>query len=218
MRLNRRDFSAALLSTALFGRTLADAKIAAPMPVVPTEGVHFERKAPTVPVATGTLIEVIEFFSYACPHCLAFETPLEAWVSALPKDVAFRRVPVPFIGNAAALQRLYFALEVEGHVEALQAKVFTAVQPGPLMLESQRDVDAFAISNGIDASSFMRAYKSQRVSDLVAGATAAVRRYELGSVPTLAVQGRFLTSPAQAGSAENALKTTDYLIESVRRG
>lgn len=206
-----------MLSTALFGQTLSDAKVATPMPRVPVEGLHYERKTPAISVATGARIEVLEFFSYACPHCRAFENPLNAWIKALPDDVVFQRVPVPFTANAAALQRLYFALEVEGQVDALHAKVFTAVQPEHQLFQSQADIAGFAMANGIGPSDFLRAYDSQRVTDMVAAATALVRKYDLGSVPTMAMHGRFLTSPALAGSAENALTTASYLIERVRR-
>jgi len=36
-------------------------------------------------------------------------------------------------------------------------------------------------------------------------------------VPTLAVDGRFLTSASMAGSHESALKVVDQLIERVRK-
>ena len=39
---------------------------------------------------------------------------LEAWVKTLPAGVEFRRVPAPFLGNAANLQRCYYALEAMG--------------------------------------------------------------------------------------------------------
>ncbi len=51
---------------------------------------------------------------------------LEAWIKTLlPKDVAFRRIPVPFVGNdIEAKQRLYYALEAMGKVDEFQPKVF----------------------------------------------------------------------------------------------
>lgn len=218
MRLNRRDFSAALLSTALFGRTLADATVPVVMAGDPTEGVQYEIMRPAVQVEDGSRIEVLEFFSYACPHCSAFEAELESWVSALPRDVAFRRVPVPFIANAAALQRLFFAIEEQGAVDAMQLKVFDAIHVGRRRLDSESDVASLVEASGLESAVFLRAYNGPRVSSLVARASASVAAYRLTSVPTLAVQGRFITSPAQAGSVSNALATATFLIESVRRG
>ena len=39
-----------------------------------------------VPVETGKKIEVIEFFSYSCPHCGEFEPSLQDWLKTLPCD------------------------------------------------------------------------------------------------------------------------------------
>ena len=51
------------------------------------EGRQYARIGP-VPVETGKKIEVIEFFSYGCPHCAEFEPFLMDWVKAQPADVA----------------------------------------------------------------------------------------------------------------------------------
>ena len=42
--------------------------------------------------------------------------------------------------------------------------------------------------------------------------------YKIDSVPSIAVQGRFITSPSQAGSAEKALQVADFLIQRARKG
>jgi len=44
-------------------------------------------------------IEVIEFFSYACPHCAEFEPALQEWLKHKPKDVDFKEVPMVFREN-----------------------------------------------------------------------------------------------------------------------
>ena len=41
--------------------------------------------------------------------------------------------------------------------------------------------------------------------------------YKLDGVPTLAVQGRFITSVGQAGSHERALQVMDALIQQARK-
>src|SRR5574339_634003 len=45
---------------------------------------------------SGKQIEVVEFFSYACPHCADFEPYLQSWEQRKPKDVAFKMVPMVF--------------------------------------------------------------------------------------------------------------------------
>jgi len=41
-------------------------------------------------------IVVIEFFSYGCPHCNAFNPTLTLWENKLPKDVRLEREAVIF--------------------------------------------------------------------------------------------------------------------------
>ncbi|HZR70224.1 MAG TPA: hypothetical protein VFB01_14380, partial [Burkholderiales bacterium] len=60
------------------------------------EGRQYVRLKNPVPVESGNKIEVIEFFSYGCPHCADLEPILEQWLKTLPPDVQFRRVPVLF--------------------------------------------------------------------------------------------------------------------------
>ena len=60
-------------------------------------------------------IEVIEFFSYGCPHCSDFHPLVSKWAARLPADVAFKRVPVGFGARTGPISpKLYYALEVIG--------------------------------------------------------------------------------------------------------
>lgn len=59
--------------------------------------------------------EVVEFFSWGCPHCYEFYPRLSRWLSTLPKDASFKRVPVA-LGHREweALAKAYYALQVKG--------------------------------------------------------------------------------------------------------
>ena len=91
--MKRRDFSLQL-ATAGLGTLWAASAGAQGGPV---EGTHYTKLAQPVAVSTPSgKIEVIEFFSYGCPHCFALEPTLETWAKQLPPDVVFKRVPVGF--------------------------------------------------------------------------------------------------------------------------
>ena len=60
------------------------------------EGKQYIRLKNPQPVETGKKIEVIEFFSYGCPHCGDLEPVLQGWLKTMPADVEFRRIPVMF--------------------------------------------------------------------------------------------------------------------------
>ena len=86
------------------------------------EGKEYTRLKVPHAVDSGKKIEVIEFFSYGCPHCNDLEPYLQAWVKTLPPDVQFRRVPVMFQDRWKSLARDYFTLEAMGEDFACHPK------------------------------------------------------------------------------------------------
>ena len=215
--MNRREFSARVAGAGAALGTLALATPAWSQSGEPAEGTEFTRVNPPVAPQSAPKIEVLEFFSYACPHCSAFEPVLEAWASRLPADVVLKRVPVAFLMNAENFQRTYFALETLGLVSTMQRKVFTAVHVDRLRLEKAADIAALVAKNGGDEKKFLDAFNSFSVATSVSRAKKLGADYKIDGVPTLAINGRFLTSPSQAGSSERALAVADALIQKARK-
>ena len=182
----------------------------------PVEGKQFTKVDPPVPVIVPGKIEVIEFFSYACPHCNVFEPTVEAWAKKLPADVAFHRVPVPFLMNFENLMRTYYALETMGQVGLMQRKVFTAIHVDHNYLEKPADIVALMVKNGIDAAKFTSVFNSFSVASSVTRAKKLFAAYKIDGVPTVTVQGRFATSPGLAGGLEQTMDVVDYLIQRSR--
>jgi thiol:disulfide interchange protein DsbA len=199
-----------LLAAAAFVSTSAFAQL--------VEGKNYARITNPQPVETGRKIEVIEFFSYACPHCNAFEPTVQAWSKKLPADVAFHRVPVPFLMNYENFMRTYYALETLGQVEAMQSKVFAAVHIDRARLDKPADIAALMAKYGIDSAKFLDVFNSFSVATSVTRAKKLVAAYKVDGVPTLAVQGHYATSPGQAGGAEQATAVVDFLIQKARKG
>lgn len=220
MNMNRREFSARVVGS---GAGLGALGLALTHPAraqgpEPKEGTEFTRVNPPVAPAAGTKIEVLEFFSYACPHCSAFEPALEAWAKQLPADVVLKRVPVPFLVNAENFQRTYFALETLGLVATMQRKVFTAVHVDRLRLDKPADIAALIAKNGGDEKKFLDAFNSFSVATSVGRAKKLMADYKIDGVPALGIHGRFITSPSMAGSSERALAVADVLIQRARKG
>jgi protein dithiol oxidoreductase (disulfide-forming) len=213
--VNRRDFSAQLAATGFAASSFFAAGRAAAQGG-PVEGKQYKKIDPPVPTSAAGKIEVIEFFSYGCPHCNAFEPSLAAWSKKLPADVSFARLPVPFLANFENLMRTYYALEALGQVDAMQRKVFTAIHLERNYLEKPADIAALMAKNGLDAAKFTSVFNSFSVASSVTRAKKTFAQYKVDSVPTIAINGRFETSPADAGGLEQALSVTDYLIQRAR--
>lgn len=211
--MQRRQFSQLLLGTsalALGAPALAQGG--------PVEGTHYVKLSQPAPTSAGGKIEVVEFFSYACPHCSSFEPTLDPWVKKLPADVAFRRAPVPFLQNAENFQKLYFALEAMGQVDALQRKIFYAIHGDRQRLDKPADIAAFLAKHGVDSAKFMDVFNSFSVQTKARQAGQLSEAYKIDGVPAIGIQGRFYTSVSMAGGPERALAVTDHLIQRVRKG
>jgi thiol:disulfide interchange protein DsbA len=215
MNMNRRQ-----LSTALFFAGVAGATPFVPAAAQgsgPVEGKDFTRvETPQPPSAPAGKVEVLEFFSYACPHCSSFEPTIEEWEKHLPPEVSFRRVPVTFLMNADNFMHTYYALETIGAVQAAQLKIFRAIHIDRQRLDTPENIAAFLGKNGVDAAKFLAAFKSFSVATSVSRAKKMMGDYKVESVPTLIVAGRWVTSPTQAGSQERALAVVDQLVQRAR--
>ncbi len=213
--MKRRDFSLQLAGAGL-GLVAAGMARAQGAPV---EGQQFTRFQTAVPVTLPSAqkkVEVIEFFSYACPHCAAFDPTMEAWIKQLPPDVYFHYVPVGFIGPA--LQKMFYALEEIGQREALHRKVFAALHVEHKRLNTESEITAFLVANGVDGGKYSDAYKSFSVNTKLTRGQQLVNAYKVDSVPMIGVQGRYTTSPAQTGTHERTVPVMDYLIQRARQG
>ncbi len=217
--MKRREFSIRLAGS---GMTLATMALASPaFAQAPAEGVHYIKLSQ--PVSPGMLppsgkIDVSEFFWYECPHCNAFEPLLEPWAKRLPPDVAFRRVPVGFTARHQVAQKLFFALEETGALEATHRKIFNAIHGQGQRLTSENDAMALAIAAGADKAKVSDSYKSFQVNTKAAKARQLSDAYKVDSVPMLGIHGRYFTSAALAGGHDRALAVADFLIQKARKG
>lgn len=186
-----------------------------PAQAAPAEGKEYQVLKAAQPVTPGK-IEVTEFFWYGCPHCYDFEPDLEAWVKKQGKDVVFKRVPVAFRDDLLPHTRIYYALESLGKVDALHGKVFAAIHSERKRLLDPNEIADLMAKNGIDRKAFLDAYNSFSVSTNTQRANKIADAYKIDGVPTIVIQGKYVTSPSIAGSKGAAVQTMDYLVTQVR--
>lgn len=178
-----------------------------------------EYKAITPPLASPKdKIEVIEFFSYGCPHCSDFHPTIGKWAANLPKDVSFRRVPVSF-GRPewARLSKLFFALEATGDLAKLDTAVFIALHEQRVAFKTDDAVFSWVASKGADAKKFTEAFNGFSMASKVQRADQDATAAKIGGVPSLAVDGKYLVNNEAAGSYEDLLRITDAVIAKARQ-
>jgi protein dithiol oxidoreductase (disulfide-forming) len=162
-------------------------------------------------------IEVIEFFSYACPHCSEFNPTVSKWSAKLPVEVSVKRVPISF-GRAgwANLSKLYYALEATGDLAKLDAAVFAALHEKGLKLYDDKSITAWVIAQGVDAKKFTDAYNSFGVVSKARRGDQMGQAFKITGVPALAVDGKYMVLNEGIKSNEELVARADRLIDKVR--
>ena len=211
--VSRRNFVGGAAGMAVLspGSVLAEAK-------APQEGIDFRKLNKPIPVdATAGKVEVLEFFWYNCPHCSVFEPTLANWAKQLPKDVAFRRVPIAFQDSFVPQQRLYYALDEMGLLEKLHAKIFVAIHGEKKNLSKGDAITDWVVKQGVDKAKFLAQFDSFLIATKASRATQLQTAYQVEGVPSMGVAGQFYTDGELAKSLDRVLQVVEYLTEEVRR-
>ena len=190
------------------------------------EGEQYTRLASPQPTSAPGKIEVVEMFSYACPHCSHMEPELEQWLKTKPDDVVFVRLPVVFRPDWELLAKAYFTAEILGVLDKTHEALFEAIHVKNQSFPDEAAMQAFFISQGVSAEDFKKTFDSFAVAVKVNNAKLMTRRYAITGVPTFIVNGKFSTSASLAGVNEKnlsvkalnerTLQVVDYLVEQER--
>lgn len=211
MNMKRREFSRAAAGVALIASV---APIAQAQPAKPVAGKDYQALDQRAAVeAPAGKIEVVEFFSYMCPHCNAFESTFDAWAKKAPKHVFIRRAPVHFLPNAPVLQRMYFALEAMGLLDKLHVALFTAIHTDHRSFNTANAASDWVGAQGVNSAKFLEQYNSFTTATKVTRATQLTNAYRVDGVPAIGVAGRFLTEGTAKG-----LQVVDALVADIKAG
>jgi thiol:disulfide interchange protein DsbA len=206
-----------LLTLAVSCLALAALGAAATASAQLVEGHDYRLLTPPRPTSSPGKIEVVEFFSYACPHCAKFNPLVSAWVAKEPKDVAFKRVAVSY-GRPQwmNLARTYYAFVATGELKKLDAALFRAIHDERQNLFDEQSIADWVGKQGGDATAFANAYVSFGVNNQTVQADQMAEDFAIDAIPTLAVNGRYVViSPTQAADEEQTFRELLVLADKV---
>lgn len=161
----------------------------------------FKVVKPVQTTTSGKNVEVLEFFSYACPHCADFEPSLREWMRRQPKDVNVRPVPMVFRESWRPLAKLFYTMEVMGTLEKNHQKVFDAIHKQNAALSTDQAVIEWAAKQGMDKTKFEQTYNSMGIDNKVEHAIALGRGYGVQFTPAIGVNGKYWTGPSMVKGA-----------------
>ncbi|HHW7507716.1 TPA: thiol:disulfide interchange protein DsbA [Mannheimia haemolytica] len=155
----------------------------------PTAGKEYieVRKAPSAQK------EVVEFFSFYCPHCYDFELnyKIPSQIKAkLPADSKLVQYHVNFLGRQSEnLTRAWALAMALGAEDKVKTALFEAAQKDAF--KSMDDIRAVFIANGISAEQFDSGINSFAVNGLVNKQVQLAEDFQIRGVPAFFVNGQY---------------------------
>ncbi|MDG6881795.1 Thiol:disulfide interchange protein DsbA precursor [Phocoenobacter uteri] len=137
--------------------------------------------------------EVVEFFSFYCPHCYNFEMEYKIpslIKEKLPKDVTMKQYHVSFLGKEGKdLTRAWSLAMAMGVEDKVKTPLFEAVQGHKI--NSMDDIRALFIENGISAEQFDGGINSFAVNGLVKKQEDLAESLNVQGVPAFFVDNKY---------------------------
>lgn len=177
------------------------------------EGTNYKKVVPAQPtnVAPGK-IEVVEVFWYGCAHCFQLDPAIESWKNRNKQPyVEFVRVPAMWNDTLRMHARVYYTAEALGKLDALHSTIFRAIHVDNEPLNTVDRITAFFKKNGVSPEDFQKAFSSFAVESKLQRADFLNRRYQINSVPTMVVNGKYLTDVSMAGGEPQLFQVIEEL-------
>ena len=181
------------------------------------EGRNYVTLNSPVPTAQSEKIEVIAVFGYSCPYCYQLEASLSPWSETLAEDVNFMRMPAMFGGVWDLHGQLFYTLEAMQADKKVHHSVFDAIHKGGRKLSSLNQIADFVAEQGVDKALFVKTWNSFSVKSQMEKAKKHAMAYQISSVPTLVVNGKYRFDVGMAGGMQGTVEVADVLIEKERQ-
>ncbi len=185
------------------------------------EGVHYE-----VVAEQGTKKpEIMEFFSFYCPHCNNFEPVIADMKPMLGEGIQFKKTHVDFVGvrdqdNQKMMTQALATAEVLPQKDKLIAAIFKHYHGKRAKFNSLADVKDVFAAEGVDAATFDKFYNSFSVRTMASKMKRTQDNWQkkgvLNSVPTFIVNGKYkliLGKESGISDAKGISELVNYLAE-----
>ena len=187
-------------------------------PVSFVEGEHYIVLDRPVPTRDSSKVEVVEMFSYGCPHCYEFDAPIKAWSKQQSGDVDFWVFPAVWNKSMELYAGAFYAARELKVEEKIHQPLFTAIVIEQKSIRNESDLAEFFAKHGVDKKAFTEALNSTAVKTRVKHAEERVRLYKPVGVPEIIVNGKYRVDRMRAGGLTEMLAVTEYLVNKERAG
>ena len=161
-------------------------------------------------------IVIYEFFWYGCPHCYNLEPTMDRIESNLEKDTILVKVPVALRDTWESHAKAYFALQQMKLDDNLHKKIFTEIHINSNRLDTKEKLTQFIEDEGYNSKRFSEIFDSFGTDLRVKKASRLANQYQITSVPTLIINGKYKTSGSLVSSYEELYDVVQLLINKER--
>ena len=179
-------------------------------------GEHYVVLDRPVPTRDSSKVEVVELFSYGCPHCYEFEPLVKAWGNQQADDVDFWVSPAVWSKTMNLYAKAFYTADKLGVEGKIHDPLFTAIAVKQESIRNESDLADFFAQHGVEKKVFTEAFNSTRVETRAKHAEERVRLYKPVGVPEIIVNGKYRVDRMHAGGLTEMLAVVDYLVNKER--
>tara|TARA_B100001564_G_scaffold129976_1_gene108729 strand:+ start:1198 stop:1809 length:612 start_codon:yes stop_codon:yes gene_type:complete len=161
-------------------------------------------------------IIIYEFFWYGCPHCYNLEPTMDRIEGNLDKDTKIVKLPVALRDSWIPHAKLYYALKQMDKIDQVHNLIFEEIHLEDNQLNTEQQMIDFLGKHGVDTDKFIEKYNSFGTEARIKKASNLAKRYQINSVPTIIVNGKFLTSGSYVSSYDELYGVINLLVERER--
>ncbi|HLI17369.1 MAG TPA: thiol:disulfide interchange protein DsbA/DsbL [Rhodanobacteraceae bacterium] len=193
---NEAPVSASAAATATAASSEANTARSAPPAKTSVAQAHFTDgnqyvtlKLPAGQAAPRGPVEVVEVFSYGCPHCAEFAPYMDKLRAELPKGVEVRYMPAVFSPAWMPYAQAFYAARELGVLKQTHDAVFRAMLEH-YPLNSLSDLADFYARHGVNRDKFIAAATSAETTKQMADDQHTEMGWGIDATPTLVVGRR----------------------------
>lgn len=142
--------------------------------------------------------EIMEFFSFWCPHCYNFEPIVAQIKKEMDSDVEFKKIHVNFMRSAGpnvqddATRAMLVGRTLKREAQIINA-IFNHIHVQRKPITGLDDMKNMLLTNGVDAAKFEKQAKGFGINSLLKRNNSMITKYQrhLSGVPNFIVNGKY---------------------------
>ncbi|MCE0491944.1 thiol:disulfide interchange protein DsbA [Pantoea sp. Mb-10] len=169
----------------------------------------------TLPKPVNNQPQIVEFFSFFCPHCYQFERLYQVSDTvkkSLPADTKITKYHVDFLGGdfGPVVTHAWAVAMSMGVEDKVTAPIFDGIQKTQTITDPASLKEAFVKAAGISAEEYDAAWNSFAVKALVANQEKAAKDFDLQGVPAMFIDGKYMINNGGLDTSSKENFVADY--------